>query len=195
MFNNFEFFSFVHPILVYLVVFFGLAVEGEIVLFSAGLLVYFGLLNYFLVLVAAFFGAWAGDMLWFLAGRSWGPQYFKKHRYWLFLSRKHFERLTEYFQTGHGERTVFFSKFSYGLNHAVIVAAGASQMNFKKFIRLDGWTSGAWVLIVLSLVQVLGHSFEHIRRLTKDIGLAVAVMVVIAVVIEGVLTKKVSKSL
>lgn len=60
--DNLEFFSFIHPILIYGVIFLGLALEGEIVLIAAGLLVYFGLLNYFFVLITVFFGL--GWVIW-----------------------------------------------------------------------------------------------------------------------------------
>lgn len=186
----FDFISFLHLVLIYLVIFCGLMVEGEIVLFTAAILVHFGLLNYFGVLVVAFFGAWLGDMLWFLVGRRWGPSYFARHKYWLFLSKNHFERLMEYFKNGRGNRTIFISKFSYGLNHAVIVAAGASQMNFRKFIRLDSWITLSWVLIILSVVQILGSSFQHVKHITKDIGLGAAGVLIIFIVIEILVSKK-----
>ncbi|MCX6785168.1 MAG: DedA family protein [Candidatus Komeilibacteria bacterium] len=193
--DNLEFFSFIHPVLIYGVIFLGLALEGEIVLIAAGLLVYFGLVNYFLVLITVFLGAWLGDMVWYWAGKTFGSRYFEKHQRWLFLTKKRWLMLQKHFVFGNSQRTIFFSKFSYGINHAIIVVAGASGMSRRKFIKVDAYATLAWAIIILGLVQFLGQSFDYIQRLTKNVGLAVAVVVIIFVLVEIVVGKKAVKKL
>jgi len=190
-----EIFASIHPVLIYLGIFLALAVEGEIALFSAGLLVYFGELNYFLVLLAAFFGSWLGDMGWFFIGRRWGSQYLARRRGWFCVSQRYAQHLINHFQAGQSVRTLFLAKFSYGLTHLAIIMAGASLMNFKRFIRINGWTTAIWVLFILGLVQFLGHSFEYVKHLTKDIGLAAAGLIILLVAIEIILSRKATKSL
>lgn len=193
--DNLEFFSFIHPVLIYLIIFFGLALEGEITLLASGFLLYFGLLDYLVLVPVVFLGSWLGDMIWFWGGEKWGSDYFNKHQRWLFLTKSHFERLAKHFTENHGTKTIFLSKFSYGINHAIIVVAGASRMNFKKFIKVDAWATIIWALIILQLVQILGRSFQYIKHLTKDLGVAIGLVVILFIIIEIILSKKASKSL
>jgi membrane protein DedA with SNARE-associated domain len=66
----------------YLAVFLGSLIEGDALVLVASFLAYLGKLDLLWVMVAAFFGTWLSDIIWFMLGR-YGTQAFFARWEWL----------------------------------------------------------------------------------------------------------------
>lgn len=75
------------------------------------------------------------------------------------------------------------------------MVAGASGMSWRKFIKVDAYATLVWAIIILGLIQFLGQSFSYVKQVTKNVGLAVVVVVIVFILVETVVTKKAVKKL
>ncbi|MBI2514871.1 VTT domain-containing protein [Candidatus Wolfebacteria bacterium] len=144
----------------YLIVFFGMMLEGDILLFTAGFLSQQHFLNTFYSLTLAFFGALIGDFIWYWLGRKLNgdktPPFIKK---WL----GHLELLDNHLRD-RPRRTIFISKFAYGFNHLTLMRAGTLGIRLADYIKANIWATIVWVLTVAGLGYLSGASFESVKR-------------------------------
>lgn len=130
----------------YTSVFAGAFIEGEVVLFTAGALVFHGSLEFSPVAIAAALGSFAGDQFVFFLGRCYGTRVITRfpslkqksesiHR--LLLSRK---------------KTIAFAlRFLYGLRTPGLIALGIGNIPWKTFLLLDLASSSVWAIIMTTL--------------------------------------------
>ena len=81
----------------YLVLFLGVVAEGEIFPLAAGFVVSLGVMDFSLAVLVTFVGAFAGDLLWFLAGRHWGRPLIDHLGKWFGLVGRRLARLEQHF--------------------------------------------------------------------------------------------------
>lgn len=176
-------------ILGYVLIAVGIFLEGDAVLFTAGFLSHQGLFNPFLAFYWLLLGGILGDMLWYQLGA------------WLVVKNNFFVRWLKKVTDPLGphllespKRSLFLSKFLYGINHAILAKAGALGMPLKDFVRSDLPGNIAWILIVGGLgyassagVVHLGHSVRY-----AEIGLLAGLILFIMLsrVIARALKKK-----
>lgn len=151
----------------------GLVIEGDAVLFTAGFLSHRGVFNPLLMFFWLLAGSTIGDVLWYRLGawlqgkNNWLVRWLKK------VTNPLGPHLLE-----RPKRSLFLSKFLYGINHAILCKAGALGLPLKEFIRDDLPGNIAWILIVGGLgyassagVVHLGHSIRY-----AEMGLALGIL-------------------
>jgi len=148
-------------------VFFLAMIEGDITLLLAGVLAhsaFFGDYSFERVLLWGTLGAFVSDNLAYAAGRGFGKTVRKFRLYQ--RAKPRFERLTERF----GGRSIFLSKYLYGLRWASCAFYGVSHMRYLRFLPLSLASCFLWVLVLSGLgyffsSAVLGliGSFRHVR--------------------------------
>src|SRR3989344_2755681 len=147
------------PVLAYLILFFGMFIEGEVFFLTAAIFALEGFLNWWIILGVTFVGVILGDIAWYFLGR-----YSKDTRIGGWVGRKfngYQEWLQENFETRY-MRLAFLSKFLYYVNRLTPLLAGWQKMDFKKFFRIHLIAGTAWLLFVLVLGKFFGFIIETI---------------------------------
>ena len=142
----------------YLALFVGLLFEGETVLFVAFYLVRQEHLSVTLAIIAALSGVLAGDFLWYQVGHflnrfAWLKQ--KLDRVAGPIDRQLIKRPM---------RTLFISKFAYGLHRLTQIRSGALRIAWRVFWQADVPAAILWIAIVASLGYFTALSVAALRH-------------------------------
>ena len=139
------------------IVFFGMIVEGTIMIIISGILCYMGLLPIDSTLIVALLGAISGDHMWYFIGRKFSNTLFTK-----FPSlRKKSEKLTPSINKK-GALLAFGSRFVYAGAILLPLTLGAYNFSHKKFTIFDTLGVMLWSILGLSLGYFLGTSAESL---------------------------------
>jgi membrane protein DedA with SNARE-associated domain len=122
-----------HGAYTYLIAFVWTFLEGETIVLFAGFAAAQGLLNPFLLLVAAWLGSFAGDQLYFWIGRHFG----------LAILNLSF-------------------RFIYGVRNLSSFAMGLSAIRWQRFLSLNFLAAGLWAASFISIGYFLGHAFRAV---------------------------------
>jgi membrane protein DedA with SNARE-associated domain len=143
-----------HRILGYVVLFFAMVIEGEVILIVAGMLARLKALDLGDVLWVSFAGVMIGDALWYGLGT-------------LSIRSKKFAKLAAYAEKSVHTflpnfrtkplQSIMLSKFIYGANHATLIVSGIMRVKFATFIKAEALASFVWVAVY----AVAGYMFGH----------------------------------
>ena len=144
------------------------------------------------MLPLVFLGAIIGDNIWYVLGELMNK---KK----LFLKvKKIIEKATSPFDEhlkNRTVRTIFISKFIYGLYRPIILKAGVMNISFEKFIKTDMMTTFVWIFLVGGLGYLSSASFLAVRRYLRYTELTLLLGIAIFILISYVVTKISKKEL
>lgn len=159
----------------YILVFIGMIFEGDIFLFTAAFLTHQQFFDARAMFLTAFSGVFFGDMFWYWIGvRFNGSSHFLNR--WVHKLAKPFDR--HLLETP--LRAIFFSKFAYGVHHALLVRAGALGIKIRDFMKVDIIATLTWMSIVGGLGYVSSASLgtvKHYLRFTEfAFGLALILL-------------------
>ena len=146
----------------YLIAFLGMVIEGDAVIFLFGFLTQLRFFNPIMIFLFLITGAVLGDAAWYWLGSHF-------HRLPSFVIRW-IERVAPPFDNhlqNRTFRTLFISKFTYGLHHAFFVRAGMLRLPLRRLFRVDILASIPWILIVGTLGYFSGASFIYVKHLVK----------------------------
>ncbi len=178
----------------YLILFFGVVIEGEIFPLAAGFLTSLSLMNLYGAIAVGFVGAVVGDIIWFLAARHWGRGFVDKYGKWIFLKPERLAWLEGHFKEN-GKKTLAITKFIYSFGHSSIVVAGISKMDFKEFLKVDVPACFLWVTLFVFLGHAFGSSFNLLQNFLKDVAWAGGIVIILIIVVQMYLRKKLTKQI
>lgn len=168
--------------LAYLSVFLGMIIEGDVVLFTAAFLTQEGFFNPVFMFASLFAGILIGDTLWYKLGA-----------YVVNSDRRAVKavwRLTKPFDTHMKERplrTIFVSKFAYGIHHVLLMRAGAIGIPFRKFIEDDAISSLCWIFVVGGLGYFSSYSFGLTKEYLRFAEIALLIGIIVFVLLENII--------
>lgn len=154
----------------------GFFLPGDSLLFTAGLLSADGTLPplwVFLVLVPI--AAIAGDQLGYAIGRKAGPPIFDRPD-GRFFRQEYVERSADFFER-YGGRTVIIARFVPIVRTFVPVMAGASRMEYRRFLSYNVFGGLLWGMGVVTL----GHSLGQVDFVREHIELIILGIVALSV--------------
>lgn len=138
----------------------GLPVPGETVLMFASFLAHKHThLALQWIIVTGTGAAILGDNIGYFLGRQFGPTFLR----W---AKKLFRRKSEDIQAAkdllrrHGGRTIFFSRFIFGLRTLAGPLAGSLDMDWKVFVKFNALGAATWVSLVATAGFVFADEFE-----------------------------------
>lgn len=161
MFDTISIFLEQHYYWAYLALFILMFIEGEGALMLYGFLSRLGYFNFYVLLFFAIVFIALGDIIWYFLGLK----FWKGAK--MFVNWKFFFPVYNTLKFGfknHQKETIFISKFIYGLNHAVIFAAGATKINFKKFLKINISSAIVFAAVFLALGFVLGEGYRAVGK-------------------------------
>lgn len=158
-------------------------VPGESIVLTAGVYAAAtGQPNIVLVIAAASVGAFAGDHVSYLLGRTAGtglagrlPAGTKRHNAYEWAQRV---------LIGHGGVILIISRYIPGGRTATTMVAGATRYPLRRFAAFDGIAAVSWGIYCALLGFVGGMAFENdpVKGLLLGFGLALAVTAVVELV-------------
>ncbi len=144
--------------LCYLIVFLWTALEGETFVIFVSLAAQKGLLNVWLLFLAAWSGTFLGDQLLFLAGRRYGERIlnrFPKLKKPVDLCLQWLER--------HAPAFILSYRFIYGIRNVSSFAIGMSHLPWKKFLFWNAIAAGVWAASFTGFGYFYGAFIDHVR--------------------------------
>lgn len=157
----------------YVVIFVAMMIEGEMVLFTTVYLAEQHYLKMRYLTPVLFVGAVTGDVLWFTLG-GYLEQKSAFIRHW-------FGKITQPINRRLAQKpslVIFVSKFTYGLNRATLLRAGAQGMEFKNFFLTDLFTIFCWTSVIGNLAYFSSMSSAYLKHYLKyaEVGLLIGIV-------------------
>ncbi|MFH1129625.1 MAG: VTT domain-containing protein [Patescibacteria group bacterium] len=153
---------------IYVLIFIGMFVEGDAILFTAFYLASLGDLNVWTLIAVAIIGVIFGDIIWYKLG-----EHLEKRSGFF---RKIAAKITKPLDKRLAIRpisTLCITKFTYGIHHAVLLRAGATKLPFKKYIITMFCAAVFWTSVIGGLAYFSFVSFDLLKKYIKygEIGL------------------------
>ncbi|HCG98828.1 MAG TPA: hypothetical protein DE036_03230 [Actinobacteria bacterium] len=154
----------------------GLVVPGETVLLLAAFVAAQGNLSITYVIIIAAVAAILGNITGYLIGRKGGRPFIKRYGGRL-VSPEKIDAAEEYFAI-HGSKTVFIGRFAAGVRVFVPLIAGASKMNFGKFLVYTIAAVVSWTVGIGLLGFFFGQNWKLLSKLVGNFSLIVLAAVI-----------------
>ncbi len=152
-----------YEVLAYVLLFFGVVLEGELVLIFAGILTQLGVLNLPLVIATGFLGAIFKAISWYKLGMFLKKRFAENH-FFMYLEKRVYHLFPKFKENPFW--SIFISKFIYGINHFVLILAGYSKIDFKTYFKAEFYSAMIWIPEIFSL----GYFFSYAALgITKEI--------------------------
>lgn len=163
--------------LFYAITFIWTFLEGETFVIFAGYAAHQGLLNFKLLVAAAWLGSFGGDQLWFYLGRRYGQRILRRYPKMqggvetaLYLARRY--------------NTIFILsfRFIYGIRNVSSFALGMSGLSWPRYLALNFIAAGIWAFSFAGAGYLFGELSEAVLgSMAKKFGLGMlAVFLVVA---------------
>ena len=176
----------------YGVVFLLMIVEGDIALFTFSFLASQGSFQVGYLTMSVFFGALLGDVVWYSLGR-----YILEAPMLQWL-KAIVERMARPINQHLQERpfhTLFLTKFTYGIHHAILARAGMMKNPLRTLLKTDIPAVFCWMMAIGSLGYFSGASFGSLKHYLKLGEVIFLSCVILFIVLERVLRNKVKARL
>ncbi len=171
-----------HRYLGYLLLFLAMIFEGEIVLIFAAILSHVGAFELEIVFIIALIGVILGNIVWYYAGIATSRNTFVAR---VILPRA--EHAIHYFLPRFCEKpfkSIFFSKFIYGVNHAVVFMSGVMRVRFLLFVKAESLASVVWVGFYSIIGYLFGYAAIQITHTASRFVLITVLFVVVFILLQ-----------
>lgn len=139
-----------------------------------------------MVAMLAFGGAWigafAGDSLWYAAGRRYGFAVLRLLCR-MSLSRDTCVRRTESFFERRGVRILLVARFVPGLSVVSVPMSGTARVPFGRFAVHDATGAALWIVFGLALGYLFAGQIDLLMQLLHDFGLGLGAATVVTLAI------------
>lgn len=147
---------------------------GDSLLFVVGTISASGRLNFVSLLIILIVATFLGDNTNFFIGKFIGKKLFKNKNSWIF-NKKMLDK-THDFYARYATRTIIIARFIPIIRTFAPFIAGASWMNYKKFITLSIIAAILWITIFLGG----GYLFGNIPLIKNHVSIIIILVMVIS---------------
>lgn len=151
----------------------GFFLPGDSLLFVAGFLASQGLLDIHVLAIGVAFFAILGDSVGYYLGKRMGKRIFKKENKYI---KEEYLFKTERFYAKHGGKTIILARFVPIVRTFAPFVAGASKMNYKRFISFNIFGGILWGAGISYLGYFLGNSIPNIDAYLLPITLLIIIL-------------------
>lgn len=166
----------------YAFIFFGTFFEGELVVIASAFLARFGVINFWLAMLICYLGTVSGSNFWYVVGKYGGMELLHKHGKYFGINEARVQKAHDFFAK-YGVRTIFLSRFVFGVRLTSSLIAGSSEMDEKKFLEANLSGAAVWLIIVGSLGYLFGKSLKTVELLVKRTETTLLILAVLAIII------------
>jgi len=161
----------------------GFFLPGDSLLFTAGFLMYTGVLpvNIFLAIAVLFVAAALGDSVGYSFGRRVGGRVFNRPNARLF-KQEYLKRAQEFYEK-HGSKTIILARFIPIVRTFAPIVAGASKMPYNRFLAFNLIGAFVWTAGVTGAGYLLGRTFESMGLEIDQVLLPIIAIIIIVSVL------------
>lgn len=165
----------------------GFFLPGDSLLFTTGFLIHTGLLpvNIHLAVFIIFIAAVLGDTVGYWFGRKAGPRIFKKPDARLF-KQEYIQRAQAFYEK-HGGKTIILARFVPIVRTFAPIVAGASRMNYRKFLSFNLVGAFLWAAGVTYIGYGLGGVFESAGIEIDQVLLPIIALIIFISILPGII--------
>ncbi len=178
-------FSETHRILSYLIIFFGIFIEGEVILLLAGVLSHRGFLDISDVIIIASSAVVLHDLLYWSIGRKLLKTNKKRI---LFINLEKLKGILERLRIDDG-LYIFISKFAWSLNRIVLISSGYLKISAKELLRYSIPAAIIWSTTLISLGHVFASKTGLLKKDITTAAVLLTIFVVGIILLESLLRK------
>lgn len=175
----------IHAIIIYLIIFLGVVIEGEIVVVFAGIFSYLGSINIFIALIAVVLGGATKSFI----GYSIGFYLQKHHSHKPFVNKV--ERRISYFLPRFKERpfwSIFISRFFIlGIGWFTVLFSGYKKIPLKIYAKAETYSLAIWSLGIMALGYFFGYTALAISRDVRHVLIMILVFFIIFFIMEKII--------
>lgn len=156
----------------------GTLISEDLACIGAGILASQGKISLVLAISSCAFGIFVGDILLFLAGRFLGRKALKIKFISFFISENAFEKSSHWLEK-QGLKTVFISRFVFGLRLPLYFAAGVLKTSFWRFTLYFSIAVAIWTPILVGLTYRLGAEAIKTTLFNQNLWLGLILLIVV----------------
>jgi membrane protein DedA with SNARE-associated domain len=153
-------------------------ISEDLTCIAAGVLASQGKIGLAAAIVACAVGIFIGDSLTFLAGRILGRRALKWKITGYFLSESAVERSSHWLER-QGMKTVFISRFVFGMRLPLYFGAGVLKTSFWRFALYFSLAVAVWTPIVVILTYKLGAQAVKMSLFNQNLWLGLIVFIAV----------------
>jgi membrane protein DedA with SNARE-associated domain len=165
------------PHLGYLALFVGTLLEGETIVFLAGLAAYHGYLSFAAVVAVAVAGGFLGDQFFFFLGRRYGNRVFTRFP-GLATRAPRFQALLRRWDV----HAILVVRFLYGLRMAALIVIGSCGISPWRVALFDFIGAVLWAFAVAGLGYFAGQA---VQELAGRLGASAVLLLLALALIAG----------
>jgi membrane protein DedA with SNARE-associated domain len=154
----------------YLVLFLSLFLEmlalplpGELMMGSAGVMVFQGKLSWFGIIMAGGSGVCLGMTVSYLIGYRLGLPFFNKYGKYVHFGPDKIEKTSEWF-TKHGNKLLIAAYYIPGVRHFTGYFSGVTRISFRKYAIYAYSGAFLWVTVFVTIGKLLGPQWEKFHH-------------------------------
>ena len=148
-----------HPALGYALIFLGMLVEGDLVLFTAAFLAELGIFGIVPVILISAIGMIGGDIGWYALGTCHNKLPLRLQRLIEKIGAP-FDRMLR----RHLLHTLLITKFTYGAHRLVLLRAGGDRLGLSRFFQSDAVATAVWITVIVSLGYFGGFALSQAKE-------------------------------
>jgi membrane protein DedA with SNARE-associated domain len=171
----------------------GLPIPEDIILFTMGLLAYYGLVDVKTSIFVCLLGVLIGDSIIYFIGRKFGVKLARKGIFAKLLHPERMDRVKKMFHRW-GNKVILAARFMPGLRAPTYFSAGTLHLPFRVFIFYDGLAALVSVPLLVGVVYYFGDHVDHVikvaRRVQGGIALLIGTLIALFVLKHFVLKKR-----
>ena len=180
------------PIIAYIIVFFGVMIEGEGIILLSSVFAAQGNLNFIILAPVIIGGTIIGDLAWYMGGKHlkgtklgcWLDKRYEKTGEWVndwIVARYHWYAIV--------------SKFMYFTTRPTIFLAGWHRFNFKKFFKITAYATIIWAFIMMAIGYGFGYTISQLgfKKVSHRIELFAIGVFFCVIVLEWTINRLVRK--
>lgn len=160
----------------------GIPLPGETALVTAAAFAARGGLNVELVALVGLVAAIIGDNSGYWLGRTGGLQLVERYGHHVGLNQQKLTKVRGFYER-HGSKTVLIGRFIAILRSWAAVLAGVMHMSYPRFVAFNAAGCILWTSVFTTVGYLFGRHLPLLEKYIREIGIATAVIVVIAIVV------------
>jgi membrane protein DedA with SNARE-associated domain len=175
-------------IIIYVGMFFGVFLEGEMIMISSVIAAHHGYLNFWLVAVLCVTGTYCSDCFYFFLGRKKGKEWLIKNQKITVKAEKIVKRLEKY------PKIILLSyRFLYGFRSITPLVIGASKIKTSTFLLLGSIGTLVWGTVYCTIGYMFGELIKselgHIEHVEKYIIAVLALAGILFIIVNRFVKK------
>ncbi len=163
---------------------------SEVVMVSAGYLVYKGEMNVIAVLSTGILGSLAGALFNYYLAIKVGRAVLLKYGKYFFISEKSINKMETFFEK-HGEISTLSGRLIPAIRQLISFPAGLARMNLFTFCFYTTLGATIWVVILTMLGYYIGDNEVLIKEYLRYIVFSILIIIVFVVIIYYLKSRKI----